>query len=145
MLEWFGFGLVGRNVHCLRWARGVLYCSVDSRGSKIPHSSSKRVRPTYPSPLPLLTPPLSIIRRRLYLDRPTTVPLDIFRFSEITKSLCSPQVLLVFVALFMDGTTLYGLALFLPSIVNQWGFSPTRTQLISVGPFACAFFSECAI
>ena len=40
----------------------------------------------------------------------------------------------------MVGTTLYGLALFLPSIVNQLGFSDTRTQLLSVGPFAASFF-----
>lgn len=34
---------------------------------------------------------------------------------------------------------LYGLALFLPSIVNQLGFSTTRTQLLSVPPFAAGF------
>lgn len=34
---------------------------------------------------------------------------------------------------------LVGLAFFLPTIVNQLGFSPTRTQLVSVGPFAAGF------
>ena len=37
---------------------------------------------------------------------------------------------------------LYGLALFLPSIVSQLGFSPNKTQLLSVGPFAAGFFGE---
>ena len=52
---------------------------------------------------------------------------------------------MVFVIFFMLGTTLYGLALFLPSIVNQLGFSPTRTQLLGVGPFAASFFGRCSV
>lgn len=40
---------------------------------------------------------------------------------------------------FMGGVNLFGLALFLPSIVNQLGFSPNHTQLLSVGPFAVGF------
>lgn len=59
------------------------------------------------------------------------------------RALCSPHVLLVFALFFMLGTTLYGLALFLPSIVHQLGFGATRTQLLSVGPFAAAFFGAC--
>jgi MFS family permease len=51
----------------------------------------------------------------------------------------SPHVILLVILFFMIGTTLYGLALFLPSIVNQLGFSDTRTQLLSVGPFAASF------
>ena len=39
----------------------------------------------------------------------------------------------------MNGTTLLGLALFLPTIVSELGFSPTKTQLVSVGPFATGF------
>ena len=81
----------------------------------------------------------SIITQRLILDRPTTSPLDTFSFKQVLKSITSPHVVLLFIALFMDGTLLYGLALFLPSIVNQLGFGKTRTQLISVGPFACGF------
>ena len=49
---------------------------------------------------------------------------------------------MVFIMFFMVGTMLYGLALFLPSIVSQLGFSPTKTQLLSVGPFAAGFFGE---
>jgi hypothetical protein len=44
---------------------------------------------------------------------------------------------------FMIGTMGYGLAVFLPSIVSQLGFSPNATQLLSVGPFTAGFFGEC--
>ena len=43
----------------------------------------------------------------------------------------------------MLGTTAYALALFLPSIINQLGFSPTKTQLLSVGPFVTGFIGQC--
>jgi hypothetical protein len=48
--------------------------------------------------------------------------------------------MLLFVIFFMLGTTLFGLAFFLASIVKQLGFSPTKTQLLSAGPFAAGFF-----
>jgi hypothetical protein len=44
----------------------------------------------------------------------------------------------------MKGTTLYGLALFLPSIVNQLGFTATTAQLLSAGPFVTGF-SVCVL
>jgi len=47
---------------------------------------------------------------------------------------------MLLIMFFMVGTTLYGLALFLPSIVDQLGFSPNKTQLLSVGPFVGGFF-----
>ncbi|OCB91746.1 MFS general substrate transporter [Sanghuangporus baumii] len=80
-----------------------------------------------------------IVIKRLLRDRPTTSPLDTFSFVQVWRSMSSPHVILNFIALFMNGTTLYGLALFLPSIVNQLGYSQTHTQLISVGPFAAGF------
>ena len=49
---------------------------------------------------------------------------------------------MVLIMFFMAGTLHYGLALFLPSIVNQLGFSPNKTQLLSVGPFVAGFFGE---
>ena len=49
---------------------------------------------------------------------------------------------MVFIIFFMDGAMLYGLALFLPSIVSELGFSPNKTQLLSVGPFAAGFFGK---
>lgn len=35
-----------------------------------------------------------------------------------------------------------GYSFFLPSIVNQLGFSPNVTQLLSAGPFAAGSFGE---
>jgi O-antigen/teichoic acid export membrane protein len=46
---------------------------------------------------------------------------------------------MVFIMFFMMGTTLYGLAFFLPSIVGQLGFSDNKTQILSVGPFVVGF------
>ena len=65
---------------------------------------------------------------------------DKFTFKEIIRSACSPHVIMIFIMFFMIGTTLYGLAFFLPSIVDQLGFSATKTQLLSVGPFVVGFF-----
>ncbi|KAG7085987.1 hypothetical protein E1B28_003510 [Marasmius oreades] len=81
-----------------------------------------------------------ILERRLIRDRPSVSPHDHFSLKEVLRSLSSPHVLMVFVLFYMTGTTLYGLALFLPSIVNQLGFSPNQSQLLSVGPFAAGFF-----
>lgn len=39
----------------------------------------------------------------------------------------------------MYGAWLFGLAYFLPTIVNELGFSKTDTQLVSVGPYAAGF------
>jgi hypothetical protein len=39
----------------------------------------------------------------------------------------------------MKGTTLYGFALFLHSIVNQLEFTATTAQLLSAGPFVTGF------
>ena len=49
---------------------------------------------------------------------------------------------MIFIIFFMLGTTLYGLANFLPSIVNQLGYSPNHSQLLSVGPYAGGFVGE---
>ena len=49
---------------------------------------------------------------------------------------------MVFIMFFLEGTILYGLAYFLPPIINQLGFSPNKTQLLSVGPFALALVGE---
>jgi len=76
---------------------------------------------------------------RLERDRPSIKPSDKFSGKEILRSIRSPQVIMIFVLAFMNGTCLYGLALFLPSIVRELGFSPNKTQLLSVGPFATGF------
>ncbi|KAF5391364.1 hypothetical protein D9757_001855 [Collybiopsis confluens] len=82
-----------------------------------------------------------LLARRLARDNPTLRNnQDDFSFREVARSLKSPHVLLLFAVFYGIGTVLYGQALFLPSIVNQLGFSPNKTQLLSVGPFAGGFF-----
>lgn len=51
----------------------------------------------------------------------------------------SPHILLLCLALFCNGTCLFGLANFTPSIVQSLGYQGTRTQLLTVPPFAIAF------
>lgn len=80
-----------------------------------------------------------LINGRLEQDRPFVNPLDVFSFRHVFSAISSPQVILVVVIFFMGGTNLFGLALFLPSIVNQLGYNPNHTQLLSVGPFAVGF------
>jgi len=100
--------------------------------------------PSTPQDSKFLTPAeKELIKYRLEHDRPYVtpdVPSDKFSFREVIRSFTSIHVIINFVMLFMVGTTLYGLALFLPSIVNQLGFSPVKSQLLSVGPFAAGFF-----
>ncbi|KAF8200246.1 major facilitator superfamily domain-containing protein [Pholiota molesta] len=81
-----------------------------------------------------------IIMLRLQKDRPFVNPLDKFTWRQVWASFTSPHVLIMFVLYFLGGTNLYGLALFLPSIVNQLGFSANKSQLLSVGPYAVGFF-----
>ena len=47
---------------------------------------------------------------------------------------------MLLIMFFMEGTTLYGLAFFLPSIVDELGFGANKAQLLSVGPFVVGFF-----
>ncbi|KAF8963255.1 MFS general substrate transporter [Flammula alnicola] len=81
-----------------------------------------------------------MIMRRLEKDRPFVNPLDQFSFKQVWASITSPHVVIMFLLYFIGGTNLYGLALFLPSIVNELGFSPNKSQLLSVGPYAVGFF-----
>lgn len=86
-----------------------------------------------------------LIKYRLEYDRPSVtpdIPADKFSFREILRSFTSIHVIINFIMLFMDGTMLYGLAFFLPSIVNQLGFSAVNSQLLSAGPFAAGFFGK---
>ena len=81
--------------------------------------------------------------RRLEIDRPSLSSDVKFSLKEVLRSVGSPHVIIVTIMEFMIGTTGYGLAVFLPSIVSQLGFSPNATQLLSVGPFTAGFFGEC--
>jgi hypothetical protein len=77
---------------------------------------------------------------RLERDRPSIKPSDKFSGSEVLRAICSLHVIILSVIFFMKGTALFGLALFLPSIVSELDFSRNKTQLLSVGPFALGFF-----
>ncbi|KAF7982450.1 hypothetical protein HWV62_28599 [Athelia sp. TMB] len=80
-----------------------------------------------------------ILEQRRKRDRPSLSVDDKFSFKEVLRSAKSLHVAIIFFSFFFLGTTLFGLALFLPTIVGELGFSPNRTQLLSVGPFATAF------
>ena len=82
----------------------------------------------------------SVIMSRLERDRPSLKPVEKFTFKEIMRSASSPHVIMLLIMFFMEGTTLYGLAFFLPSIVDQLGFGANKAQLLSVGPFVVGFF-----
>ena len=79
---------------------------------------------------------------RLERDRPSIKPVDKFSFKDVMRSACSPHVIVFFIMTFIHSTMSSGLALFLPSIVNQLGFTPKVTQLLSAGPFAAGSFGE---
>ena len=76
------------------------------------------------------------------MDRPSITSAVKFSFKEVMRSIGSPHVMIVSIMGFMVGMMGYGLAIFLPSIVNQLGFSPNATQLLSAGPFMTGFFGE---
>ncbi|KAF5329232.1 hypothetical protein D9619_009310 [Psilocybe cf. subviscida] len=80
-----------------------------------------------------------MVMARLERDRPFVNPLDHFSFKYVLQAIKSPHVLLIIVIYFMGGTNLFGLALFLPTIVKELGHSANRSQLLSVGPFAVGF------
>ena len=84
-----------------------------------------------------------LIIRRLERDRPFITSGVKFSFKEVMRSVGSPHVIMVSTMQFMTGVMSYGLAVFLPSIVRQLGFSPNTTQLLSVGPFTAGFLGEC--
>ena len=113
---------------------------------EIPDRLAERVRSFFLAFVPMkvwrLYSTLSIIIRRLERDRPFVNPVDSFSIQQVIASITSPQVIILFILYFMGGTNLFGLALFLPSIVNQLGYSANHSQLLSVGPFAAGFVGE---
>ena len=88
---------------------------------------------------------LRLVMARLERDRPsiTSESAVKFSFKDVVRSIGSLHVIIVAIMMFMSGMLAYGLAVFLPSIVNQLGFSPNATQLLSVGSFTAAFIGEC--
>ncbi|KAF5361251.1 hypothetical protein D9758_010304 [Tetrapyrgos nigripes] len=81
-----------------------------------------------------------LIVSRLQQDQPTHLnDHDHFSLQQIIASICSPHVICVFFMFYMTGTHVFGLALFLPFMVHQLGFSSIKSQLLSVGPFVGGF------
>ncbi|KAI0084412.1 MFS general substrate transporter [Irpex rosettiformis] len=65
---------------------------------------------------------------------------EVFMWSEVWSVFTNAgHVLLLCLPLFFSGVTLYGLANFTPTIVGALGYSSTRTQLMTVPPYACSF------
>ena len=81
--------------------------------------------------------------KRLEMDRPSITSAVKFSLKEVMRSVGSPHVIIISIIVFMTGMMGYGLAVFLPSIVSQLGFSPSATQLLSVGPFTAGFIGGC--
>ncbi|TFK44565.1 major facilitator superfamily domain-containing protein [Crucibulum laeve] len=65
---------------------------------------------------------------------------DSFSWAEVRQTFRLPQVWLLGFVYFFNGTIVYSLGYFTPSIVQGLGYTPIRTQLMTVGPYAAAFF-----
>ena len=76
--------------------------------------------------------------RRLQDDGPAKES-GAFNVKALLSAFRSPHILILCIALFVNGTSLFGLANFAPSIVKSMGYQGTRTQLFTVPPFAIAF------
>jgi hypothetical protein len=79
---------------------------------------------------------------RLQRDRPAISNEAGFNYKEIKRALLSPHVLMIILVEFFNGSNVFGLSIFIPSIVNSLGFSPIKSQLLATGPFVCAFFGK---
>jgi len=78
--------------------------------------------------------------RRLEADGPARESSD-FSSKAMMSTFKSLHIWIPCLALFCNGTSLFGLANFAPSIVQSMGYEGTKTQLFSVPPFAIAFFA----
>ncbi|KAI6118875.1 major facilitator superfamily domain-containing protein [Pisolithus croceorrhizus] len=67
---------------------------------------------------------------------------DVFSWMEVWRAFCSPQVLLLSIVAFLNGTQLVGLAFFEPTIVAGLGYAGRQAQLMSVPPFVLAFLAS---
>ncbi|GAA5916477.1 uncharacterized protein JCM6883_006804 [Sporobolomyces salmoneus] len=101
------------------------------------------VFPRDPQGCRFLTPEeRNMIDRRLAADVPpgtATSDNDRFSWREVRATFKSPQVILVVIALFGNGMTLYSLSYFTPPIIQSFGYTPVQTQLLSAAPFFSAF------
>jgi predicted MFS family arabinose efflux permease len=78
--------------------------------------------------------------KRLESDGPARES-NSFNTKALRSTFRSPHIWIVCLALFCNGTSLFGLANFAPSIVKSMGYQGTKLQLFTVPPFAIAFFA----
>ncbi|GAA5975345.1 hypothetical protein JCM11641_005946 [Rhodosporidiobolus odoratus] len=98
--------------------------------------------PARPSKSRFLTPEQAAhIEYRLTLDSPAGSSGfdDAFSWKEVWNAVRSPHVILLFIALFCNGTTLYGFSYFTPTVISTFGYTTVQTQLLTVPPYVCAF------
>jgi len=101
--------------------------------------------PRSPATASFLTPEEQVLLlARLKADKPETRAVNYedeqFDWAQVKRALLNtPQLWILGLGLFGCGMTLFGLAYFLPSIVGGFGYSSTKTQLMTVPPYAVAF------
>ncbi|ETW81161.1 major facilitator superfamily, partial [Heterobasidion irregulare TC 32-1] len=97
--------------------------------------------PATPADMPWLTSDeKTIYLRELAEDWSGDDETDIFSWSEVWSVFVDgPHILLLCLPMFLNGVMLFGLANFIPTIVNALGFSPTHSQLLAAPPYACSF------
>lgn len=96
--------------------------------------------PATPRHSKLLTPEeAEALIEHLERDRPMIGVHEKFDPREILRALKSPPTIFISLIFFFGGVIFFGLAIFLPSIIRQMQFTPTQSQLLSVGPFATSF------
>jgi predicted MFS family arabinose efflux permease len=83
---------------------------------------------------------VDICIKRLEADGPAKESNG-FSAKAFQSTFLSPHVWILCLALFCNGTSLFGLANFAPSIVRSMGYEGTKLQLFTVPPFAIAFFA----
>ncbi|GAB7328758.1 hypothetical protein MBLNU13_g00662t3 [Cladosporium sp. NU13] len=78
--------------------------------------------------------------KRLEVDGPAKES-NSFNTQALRSTFGSVHIWIICLALFCNGTSLFGLANFAPSIVKSMGYQGTKLQLFTVPPFAIAFFA----
>ncbi|KAG6852939.1 hypothetical protein C0991_008011 [Blastosporella zonata] len=64
---------------------------------------------------------------------------DSFSWKEFKETFTIPHMWLISLTYLFNGTQIYGLAYFTPSVVKSLGYTAAQAQLFSVPPFAAAF------
>ncbi|KAF8323874.1 MFS general substrate transporter [Clavulina sp. PMI_390] len=78
-------------------------------------------------------------RQALIEDKTINEEIEPLQLKEIWSVFKEPQLIIMTPAFFANGLTLLGLGFFATAVVNSLGYTPGRSQLMSVPPYACAF------